>query len=75
MKIALRCEVSKVEKRNEYNYSTYKNNEYTTSDLKILQNNDKITGTISLPGDLGFGKLYQIVVDLDNPLEVVQEAT
>lgn len=75
MKIALRCEVSKVEKKNEYNYSTYKNNEYTTSDLKILQNNDKITGTVSLQGDLGFGNIYQILIDLDNPLEVVQKTT
>ena len=75
MKIALRCEVSKVEKRSEYNYSTNKSEEKITSELTILKNNDSITGWIHLPGDLGFGKIYQIVVDLDNPLEVVQKTT
>lgn len=75
MKIALRCEVKRVEKRTEYSYSTNKSEEKVTSELEILKNNDSITGSINLKGDLGFGKIYQIVVDLDNPLEVVQKTT
>lgn len=75
MKIALRCEVKRVEKNNNYNYLTNKSEEKITSELSVLENNDSIRGSINLPGDLGFGKIYQIVVDLDNPLEVVQKNT
>lgn len=75
MKIALRCEVSKVEKRKEYDYGTGQYKEEVHSTLNILKNNDSITGEIKLTDDLGFGKLYQIVVDLDNSLEVVSQTS
>jgi len=75
MKISLRCEVIEVRKDNNYDYFLEKSKEEIHSTLFILKNNDLITGTVRLPNDLGFGKIYQIIVDLDNPLEVVSKAS
>lgn len=73
MNITLRAEVTQVKKSTEYNYKTNKYEDTVTSELRILKNNDGITGWVTLQGELKFGGLHQIIVGTEPSTQVVSK--
>lgn len=73
MQITLKCEVTEVSKNLKYDYGYTKQTEVTTSSLKVLNNKDHIEGSIRLPGDLGFGRIYELIINTSNPIEVIRQ--
>ena len=83
MKVQVFAHVTKVEEKKEHPLKPDGINRewlkpqipYIETTLTILDNKEKLVGTITVREALGFGTIHKIFINIDDPMQVVDSVT